>query len=151
LALAALYPGGVPEGLIAKERNQQVLDWLRDNKKIFPATSRRLSKEDLNEQNILHEHKRRRGPSPDAYRASVFRPMHKTDLRSSIRAKTDFTVRLLDPASGRNRWVGNGEVSTEGGKGLIGRLTVSDSASSSHAVEALFNDLQSKRLMAAAK
>jgi hypothetical protein len=65
--------------------------------------------------------------------------------------KTDFTARLLDPSSGRNLWVGNGEVSTEGGKGLIGRLTVTDSASASHAVNALFDDLQSKRLIVASQ
>jgi hypothetical protein len=37
LALAALYPGGVPEGLIAKERDKRVEDWLRDNKKSIPS------------------------------------------------------------------------------------------------------------------
>jgi len=30
--------------------------------------------------------------------------------------KTDFTARLIEPGSGRNLWVGNGEVSTEGGQ-----------------------------------
>jgi hypothetical protein len=63
--------------------------------------------------------------------------------------KTDFTARLVDPSSGRNLWIGNGEVSTEGGKGLIGRLTVTDNASASHAVNALFDDLQTKRLIVA--
>jgi len=62
--------------------------------------------------------------------------------------KTDFTAKLVEPASGRNLWVGNGEVSTEGGKGLIGRLTVTDSASSSHAVSAIFDDLQKKGIVA---
>ena len=61
--------------------------------------------------------------------------------------KTDFTARLIEPASGRNLWVGNGEVSTEGGKGLIGRLTVTDSASASHAINAIFDDLQKKGLI----
>ena len=61
--------------------------------------------------------------------------------------KTDFTAKLIEPASGRTLWVGNGEVATEGGKGLIGRLTVSDSASSSHAVSAIFDDLQKKGLI----
>jgi hypothetical protein len=61
--------------------------------------------------------------------------------------KTDFTARLVEPASGRNLWVGNGEVSTEGGKGLLGRLTVTDSASSSHAINAVFDDLQKKGLI----
>jgi hypothetical protein len=36
LALVALYPGGVPKGLIAKERNQQVLQWLTDQRKSIP-------------------------------------------------------------------------------------------------------------------
>lgn len=62
--------------------------------------------------------------------------------------KTDFAARLIEPASGRNLWVGHGEVSTEGGKGLIGRLTVTDSASASHAVNAIFDDLQKKGLIA---
>jgi hypothetical protein len=35
--------------------------------RVFPATYQRPSKEHLNEQNILHEHERRHGPSPDAY------------------------------------------------------------------------------------
>jgi len=61
--------------------------------------------------------------------------------------KTDFTARLIEPASGRNLWVGNGEVSTEGGRGLIGRLTVTDSASASHAISAIFDDLQKKGLI----
>jgi len=61
--------------------------------------------------------------------------------------KTDFTAKLIEPATGRNLWVGTGEVSTEGGKGLIGRLTVTDSASSSHAVSAIFDDLQKKGLI----
>ena len=60
--------------------------------------------------------------------------------------KTEFTARLIEPGSGRNLWVGNGEVSTEGGKGLIGRLTVTDSASASHAINAIFDDLQKKGL-----
>ena len=61
--------------------------------------------------------------------------------------ETKFTAKLVEPTSGRNLWVGNGEVSTEGGKGLIGRLTVTDSASSSHAVGAIFDDLQKKGLV----
>lgn len=51
--------------------------------------------------------------------------------------KTDFTARLVEPASGRNLWVGNGEVSTEGGKGLLGRLTVTDGVNSSYAIGAV--------------
>jgi hypothetical protein len=37
LALDALYPGGVPEGLTAKERNRQVLQWLKDQRKSTPV------------------------------------------------------------------------------------------------------------------
>jgi hypothetical protein len=63
--------------------------------------------------------------------------------------KTDFTARLVEPSSGRNLWVGNGEVSTEGGKGQLGRLTVTDGASSSYAIGAVFDDLQKKGLIGA--
>jgi hypothetical protein len=61
--------------------------------------------------------------------------------------KTDFTARLVEPASGRNLWVGNGEVSTEGGKGLLGRLTVTDGVNTSYAINAVFDDLQKKGLI----
>lgn len=61
--------------------------------------------------------------------------------------KTDFTARLVEPSSGRNLWVGNGEVSTEGGKGLLGRLTVTDGVNSSYAIGAVFDDLQKKGLI----
>ena len=37
LALDALYPGGVPEGLTAKERDKQVLQWLTDQGKSIPS------------------------------------------------------------------------------------------------------------------
>jgi hypothetical protein len=43
--------------------------------------------------------------------------------------------------------VGNGEVDAGGGKGLIGRMMVSDSESSSNAVGAIFDDLQKKGLI----
>ena len=33
--------------------------------------------------------------------------------------QTQFTARLLEPASGRNLWVGNGEVDTSGGEGSL--------------------------------
>lgn len=65
--------------------------------------------------------------------------------------QTDFDARLIDPSSGRNLWVGKGEVSTEGGRGLISRLAVTDKASASHAIGALFDDLQNKRLIVAAQ
>jgi len=62
--------------------------------------------------------------------------------------QTQFSARLLEPSSGRNLWVGNGEVDTGGSKGLIGRVMVSDSVSSSNAVGAIFEDLQKKGLIA---
>lgn len=37
LALRDLWPGGVPEGLRAKERNEQVLQWLKDHNKSIPS------------------------------------------------------------------------------------------------------------------
>jgi hypothetical protein len=38
LALRALYPGGgVPEGVTAKDRNRQVLQWLKDHNKSIPS------------------------------------------------------------------------------------------------------------------
>jgi hypothetical protein len=37
LALEALWPNGVPEGLRAKERNEKVLEWLKDNNKSVPT------------------------------------------------------------------------------------------------------------------
>lgn len=61
--------------------------------------------------------------------------------------QTQFTARLLEPASGRNLWVGNGEVDTSGGRGLISRLMVSDGVSSSKSVSAIFEDLQKKGLI----
>lgn len=36
LALDALWPGGVPEGLRAKDRNEAVRQWLEDHKKSIP-------------------------------------------------------------------------------------------------------------------
>lgn len=63
--------------------------------------------------------------------------------------RTDFSARLIDPKSGRNLWVGNGEVNAGGGKGIIGRLIVADGVSSSHSISAIFDDLQTKRLIGA--
>jgi hypothetical protein len=37
LALDALYPGGVPEGVTAKERNDLVRQWLTDHRKSIPS------------------------------------------------------------------------------------------------------------------
>jgi hypothetical protein len=61
--------------------------------------------------------------------------------------RTQFSARLLEPKSARNLWVGNGEVSAGGGKGLIGRLIVADGVSSSNSISAIFDDLQKKGLI----
>ncbi len=37
LALDALWPSGVPEGLRAKDRNKAVHEWLKDNNKSIPG------------------------------------------------------------------------------------------------------------------
>lgn len=69
----------------------------------------------------------------------------------SYSRQTQFTARLLEPASGRSLWVGSGDVSTEGGRGLIGgivgRLMVTDSVSSSKSISAIFEDLQKQGLI----
>jgi hypothetical protein len=52
--------------------------------------------------------------------------------------QTSFTARLLEPTTGRNLWVGNGEVNA---KGLI---FVGNGASASSSVGAIFDDLQQK-------
>jgi hypothetical protein len=61
--------------------------------------------------------------------------------------KTQFSARLIEPKSGRSLWVGTGEVDTQGGTGLISRLMVSDSVSSSNSIRAVFDDLQKKGLV----
>jgi len=61
--------------------------------------------------------------------------------------QTAFSARLIDPKSGRTLWVGSGQVSTGGGKGLLGRLMVSDSVSSSNSIKAIFDDLQGKGII----
>ncbi|MGH6790527.1 MAG: hypothetical protein ACRECC_12715 [Pseudolabrys sp.] len=60
---------------------------------------------------------------------------------------TAFSARLVEPKSQRNLWVGNGEVNTNGGKGIIGRLVVADGVSSSNSISAIFDDLQKKGLI----
>ena len=57
------------------------------------------------------------------------------------RRQTAFTARLLDPATGRNLWVGNGQVNAGG------LLFVGDKASASSSVAAIFNDLQRKGII----
>jgi hypothetical protein len=65
----------------------------------------------------------------------------------SYSRRTSFTARLVEPKSARNLWVGNGEVNAGGGKGLLGRLIVADSVSSSNSISAIFDDLQKKGLI----
>jgi hypothetical protein len=55
--------------------------------------------------------------------------------------ETNFNARLIDVKSGRNLWVGNGQV-TAGGS-----LFVGDRTSAANAMSAIFNDLQSKGLI----
>ena len=50
--------------------------------------------------------------------------------------QTTFTARLLDPATARNLWVGNGQVNAGG------LLFVGDGASATSSVAAIFDDLQ---------
>jgi hypothetical protein len=64
-----------------------------------------------------------------------------------VSRQTQFSARLTDPKTGRTLWVGNGEVDTRGGTGLISRLMVSDSVSSSNSIRAIFDDLQKKGLV----
>lgn len=61
--------------------------------------------------------------------------------------QTSFSARLIDPASARNLWVGTGEVSAGGGKGIIGRLIVADGVSASRSITTIFDDLQKKGLI----
>lgn len=61
--------------------------------------------------------------------------------------RTAFAARLLEPKSARNLWIGNGEVNAGGGKGIIGRLIVADSVSSSNSISAIFEDLQKRGLI----
>lgn len=60
---------------------------------------------------------------------------------------TEFTARLVDPTSGRNLWVGNGQVDAGGGRGILSRVMVTDRMSSSNSVGAIFKDLQAKGLI----
>jgi hypothetical protein len=55
--------------------------------------------------------------------------------------QTMFKARLVDPATGRNLWVGSGEVSAGG------RLFVGNGSSASSSVSAIFDDLRSKKLI----
>jgi hypothetical protein len=55
--------------------------------------------------------------------------------------QTTFTARLLDPATARNLWVGNGQVNAGG------LLFVGDGASATSSVAAIFDDLQRKGIV----
>jgi hypothetical protein len=57
------------------------------------------------------------------------------------RRQTNFNARLLEASTGRNLWVGNGQVSAGG------LLFVGDGASSSSSVAAIFDDLQAKGII----
>jgi hypothetical protein len=56
--------------------------------------------------------------------------------------QTSFNAKLLDSVSSRNLWVGNGQVNAGG------LLFVGDGASASSSVSAIFDDLQSKGIIA---
>jgi hypothetical protein len=58
--------------------------------------------------------------------------------------QTAFTARLIEAASGRNLWVGQGQVQAGG------LLFVGDGANASSSVSAIFDDLQRKRIIGAA-
>jgi hypothetical protein len=57
------------------------------------------------------------------------------------RRQTNFNARLLEPSTGRNLWVGNGQVNAGG------LLFVGDGVSSSSSVAAVFDDLQAKGIL----
>ena len=40
-AIGQLWPGGIPEGLTAKDRNRAIIEWLRDNKYSVPSQPER--------------------------------------------------------------------------------------------------------------
>jgi|SRR5579871_5901 len=55
--------------------------------------------------------------------------------------QTAFTARLIEPITGRNLWVGNGQVNAGG------LLFVGDRMSASSSIAAIFNDLQQKGIV----
>ncbi len=57
------------------------------------------------------------------------------------RRQMNFTARLLEPSSGRNLWVGNGQVSAGG------LLFVGDRANASNLISAIFDDLHKKGII----
>ena len=56
-------------------------------------------------------------------------------------AGTFFQARLVEPATGRNLWVGSGEVSAGG------RLFVGNGSSASSSASAIFDDLSAKKII----
>lgn len=60
----------------------------------------------------------------------------------SYRRQTAFTARLLEPATGRNLWVGSGQVNAGGA------LFVGNGMSAGSAMSAIFDDLQQKTIIA---
>ncbi len=58
--------------------------------------------------------------------------------------QTNFAARLVDPRSGRNLWVGSGQVNAGG------LLFVGDSTSANNTARTIFNDLDSKGLLGSA-
>ena len=57
------------------------------------------------------------------------------------RRKTDFSAKLVDPATGRNLWVGKGQVNAGG------ILFVGNETSGSKSAAAIFDDLQAKGIV----
>lgn len=57
--------------------------------------------------------------------------------------QTAFKARLVDPSSGRNLWVGSGDVSAGG------LLFVGNGSSASSSVSAIFDDLKTKKIIGA--
>jgi hypothetical protein len=41
-AIDALWPGGIPNGLSAKDRNRKIVTWLSDNKRSLPQNPERV-------------------------------------------------------------------------------------------------------------
>ena len=62
-------------------------------------------------------------------------PMHRYSRQTSFKA------RLVEPSTGRNLWVGSGEVSAGG------RLFVGNGSSASSSVSAIFDDLSAKKII----
>jgi hypothetical protein len=77
------------------------------------------------------------GSSSGVFRASAT-PVYRYSRR------TDFSARLIEPASARNLWIGKGQVNAGGA------LFVGDGVSSSQSISAIFEDLQSKGLIGGA-